>query len=160
MTQTVRDARPPAAVLRVLNPVMRAVLRSPVGRAVTPLALLEFDGRRSHRRYRVVAGWHPTDDGPVVFTPAGWRTNLRDGVPVVVRQRGRRRSMIADLVTDPAAVAVALNSVLGRGTSPRMVGLTIPVGHRLDVDDVMAVNRAMICFREAGPMPLPAQSDS
>ena len=47
MTAVARDARPPLALVRVINPTMRVVLRTPLGRLVRPVALLDFTGRRS-----------------------------------------------------------------------------------------------------------------
>ena len=54
----VRDARPPAALLRVTNPILKTLLRTPVSRVIRPLALIEFRGRRSGRPIRVVVAWH------------------------------------------------------------------------------------------------------
>jgi len=68
MSAVVRDVRPPLAVIRLLNPIMRFVLRTPLGRVVRPFALLEFSGRRSGRRYRVPVGWHEFNGEPVVLT--------------------------------------------------------------------------------------------
>lgn len=142
----VTDARPPRALLALLNPVLRLLLRTSAGRIVTPVALLEFRGRRSGRRYRVPVGWHAVGDEPVVFTPARWRVNFRDGCETRVTHRGRGSSAIGTLVTDPDAVAAALREVLAAGVPPRMLGFRMPVGHVIDVDDVRALDKAMIRF--------------
>ncbi|HZQ86625.1 MAG TPA: hypothetical protein VFA83_17395 [Acidimicrobiales bacterium] len=149
MTAVVRDVHPPTAVIRVLNPVMRTVLRSPLGRLVRPFALLEFAGRRSGRRYRVPAGWYVVNGQPVVFSPAPWRVNFAGGATATVRHRGRAQQLTGTLVTDPDEVATALTSVLATGISPRAVGLDIPPGHTLNAADVLAVDRALIRFRVA-----------
>jgi hypothetical protein len=141
-----RDARPPLALVRVLNPIMRVVLRTPMGRMVRPFALLEFRGRRTGKQMRVPVGWHETDDGYAVFTPAPWRTNFRDGIPVTVRFRGRRRDFVGTLEDDPNAVAVALQSIVDRRGSLRPVGVDMPRGHRVTAADVVAVDRALITF--------------
>lgn len=146
MTSIVRDVRPPLAVIRILNPVMRAVLRTPLGRLVRPFALLEFNGRRSGRRYRVPVGWHEIDGLTVVFTPAGWRQNFADRAEVTVRYRGRTRQMTGTLVMDPTQVADTLQSMFAGGASPRSVGLDVPEGHAMTTSDVAAVDRAMITF--------------
>jgi len=145
-TQTVRDARPPAAVIMLLNPIMRRVLRTPLGRLVKPFALLEFTGRRSGRRYRVPVGWHVIDGTPVVFTPAPWRVNFADATPVEVRHRGQVEAMTGTLVTDPELVASALNTLFAGGAPPRAVGLNMQSGHMVTATDVVAVDRAMIRF--------------
>jgi hypothetical protein len=148
MTAVAQDARPPIAVIRVLNPIMRMVLRTPLGRAVKPFALLEFAGRRTGRRYRVPAGWHVVDGTPVVFTPAPWRVNFAESRHALVRYRGRARQMTGTLVTDPAEVAAALNSLFAAGGAPRDVGIKAPSGHTMGAADVIAVDRAMIRFDE------------
>ena len=147
MTTAVRDARPPTVVIRVLNPIMRTVLPTPLGRLVRPFALLEFSGRRSGRRYRVPAGWHHAESGPVVITPAPWRINFADGARVTVRYRGRTQQMTGTLVTDPVAVAQALQWMFDAGTSPRNLGINMPEGHRITASDVASLDRAMIRFQ-------------
>lgn len=153
-TAVARDLRPPLVLVRVMNPIMRVILRSPLGRIIRPIALLEFTGRRSGRRFLVPVGWHEIDSGCVVFTPAPWRVNFRNGIPVTVRFRGRRLDMVASLDDDPNRVAAALRSLADRRGSLRPVGVDIPAGHRVTPDDVAAVNRAVIRFEPAGPADL------
>lgn len=144
MTATVRDARPSAMVVRVLNPIMRMALRTPLGKMIGPLAMLEFAGRRSGRRFRVPVGWHVVGDEMLVFSPASWRLNFLGGADVVVYHRGRARQMSGSLVTDHADVARALASVLADGTSARALGLDIAEGHIVTGADIAAVDRMMI----------------
>lgn len=146
MITLVRDARPPAAVIRVLNPIMRVLLPSRLGRLVRPIALIEFTGRRSGNRYRVPAGLHRADGVIVVFTPAAWRKNFSEGAPATVHHRGRSRQMVGTLVSDPGEVAGVLRSVLAGGTSPLLLGLDIPSGHSVDASDITSVGREMIRF--------------
>lgn len=147
MTAVIKDARPPNAVVRVLNPVLRTLLRSPVGRLIGPLALIEFTGRHSNKTYRVVVAWHDHLDTPIVLTPAPWRANFTNGAAVTVRWRGRRTNHFAVLDTDPDNVAAAMNILLTNGTSGRGLALHIPTGHHIDRDDVVATRRALIRFQ-------------
>lgn len=142
----VTDRRPPPPVARVLDPVMRSLVRSPVGRFIGTFAVLEFEGRRSHRRYRVVVAWHELDEQLLVFTPAGWRANFAGGAPAAVRHRGRRRSLTGTLDRDPATVAAAISRLLAAGTATRAFALDVPAGHVLTAADVTGVDRAMIRF--------------
>jgi hypothetical protein len=144
MTDAVRDAHPPRALVRVLNPIVRTMLLTPLGHVATQLALLEFAGRRTGRRYRVVVGWYDVDGVGVVFTPASWRTNFVGGATAVVRHRGHAQHMTGTLVTDTSDVADALIAVLASGTSARALGLRIPPEHKLTATDVAAVRRAMV----------------
>jgi hypothetical protein len=147
MTTGVRDARPPDTVVRVLNPVLRIALRTPLGRLIRPFALLEFNGRRSGRRYRVPVGWHENDRGALVITPAPWRSNFADTTPVTVYFKGKPHRMIGTLTTNSETVADALQSLFDHGTSPRLIGLDLPKGHRITASDVSSVGRAAIQFR-------------
>ncbi len=72
MSAIVRDARPPGIVVRVLNPLMRALLGSRAGRRMKNVALIEFNGRRSGRQYRIPVGWHSAAGTAFVVTPASW----------------------------------------------------------------------------------------
>jgi hypothetical protein len=150
MITEIGDARPPEAVLRVVNPVLRTLLRTPISRAMKGLALLRFDGRRSGRRFSVVVGWHVIDGVPVVLTPAPWRANFADGAAVTVRRRGRDERLVGRLETDPVTVAAAINALLAAGTSPRAIGLKLPDGHTFSPADVIATGRAMIRFVPVG----------
>ena len=145
----VRDGRPPAAMVGAMNPLLRNALRSPLGAVMRPLALLEFTGPRSQRRFRVPVGWHLVDGQPVVFTPASWRVNFRGGAQVLVYRHGRRQRMIGTLDTDAEEVATAMRVVLGAGTPARLVGLLVPVGHEVTAADMTAQNRALVRFESA-----------
>jgi hypothetical protein len=144
----VRDARPPAVLLRVTNPILGGLLRTPVSRVIRPLALVEFRGRRTGRRRRVVVGWHIIDGAPVVVTPAPWRVNFDDDRPVTVRRRGRREHYIGTLDTDPAVVAKAIDAALREGTSARALALRVPDGHVITENDVTRTGRAIVRFRQ------------
>ena len=152
-TVLARDIRPPLIVVRAMNPIMRVALRTPLGRLVRPFALLEFTGRRSGHRFLVPVGWHEIDSGHVVFTPAAWRVNFRDGLPVTVRFRGRRQDLVGVLDDDPDRVAVSLQSLADRRGSLRAAGVDIPAGHRVTPADVAAVHRAVIRFEPTCPPP-------
>jgi hypothetical protein len=143
----VADARPPLALIKIMNPVLRRLLTTPFGRVVRPFALLEFTGRRSGRRYRVPVGWYESGGEPVVVTPAPWRVNFAEGLPARVHFRGRVAEAIGNLESDPAAVASALQAMADDGFSLRRVGLKVSPGHRLLADDIVLVDRAIIRFR-------------
>ena len=145
----VADAHPPAAVARVLDPVMRTMLRTPISRLMGGLALVGFTGRRTGRHLNVTVGWHEVDDRRVVFTPASWRANFEGGANATVRNRGRSQQLVGTLVTEPATVAEALNALLLAGTPARQLGLRIAAGHTITAGDVIDVRRAMITFAGA-----------
>jgi hypothetical protein len=151
MAAKVRERRPPDVVVRALNPLLRVVLGSRFGRLVKPLAVLEFTGRRTQRRYRVVTGWYQLDGDNVVFSPARWRLNFAGSTTAQVRHRGTLQSLRGVLVTDAVAVGDALNRLISAGTSPRTLGLWVPPGHRITSEDVVHTRRAMIRFTPTQP---------
>jgi hypothetical protein len=145
-TAVARDAKPPLLLVRMMNPVMRVLLRTPAGRVIPAIALLEFTGRRSGRRLLIPVGWHSITADPVVFTPAPWRANFAGGIPVTVHHRGRRATLTGTLDTDPARVAAAMQSLVEQSGSLRRIGVDVPPGHHVTEADVHAVNRALISF--------------
>jgi len=150
MTTVAQDARPPLALIRVMNPMLRALLPTPAGRLVRPFALLRFDGRRSGRELRIPVGYHEARSGQVVITPATWRINFDGGIPVTVHHLGRRYELIGHLDTDPSRVADELQAIMERRGSLGLVGIKIPTGRQVTPADVAAVDRAVIWF-EPGP---------
>ena len=145
MPSPVVDHRPSPAMLRVINPIMRTLLLSPAARLLPDsLGVLEFSGRRTGKRYRVVVGSHDVAGAKAVFTSAPWSRNFRGGAPVVLIQEGRRRHGSGTLIEDPEAVARAFQTVIDEGAPPRALGLEVPDGHRMTGEDVRAVGRVMI----------------
>jgi hypothetical protein len=139
------DDRPPDAVLRLVNPVLRTLVPSPVGRVLPgSVGVLRFTGRRSGRTLRIVAGIHDVDGSLVVFTSRPWRLNFRGRRAVEVARSGRWRRGTADLVEDAEQVAAALGQVLAAGTSARMLGLRVEPGHVVAARDIRATGRALL----------------
>jgi hypothetical protein len=142
--QRVRSAHPPAWLMRIANPVTRAVAGSRLGSRFGSLTVLHFDGRKSGRHYAVPVMAYDYNGAPVVFTDAGWAANFAGGAPVTVRRGGRTRTGLAR-VADPRAAADGLRAVLGTLRNPRGVGLAIDKGHVATDAELNAV-RAMICL--------------
>jgi len=143
-TGAVRDARPPERLVRTCNPAVRAILRSPAGRGIGALAVIEHHGRRSGARRRVVAAWHRHDGRDFVLTPAPWRANFSDPAPARVTHRGHTRPMIGTLDRDPGSVAAVLQACLAAGASPGSFGLALEPDHEVTADDVVHVGRAIV----------------
>ena len=143
MTVDVQDNRS-ETLSRVLNPLMRGLLRSPVGRLIGRFGLLEFHGRRTGRRYLVPVGLHGAPGDLVVFTPARWRLNFSGGSPATLHHRGKSHPVRGVLVDDPSTVAERLRRQFEADTKPRDVGLRVRPGHMITATDVAAVNRAII----------------
>jgi hypothetical protein len=82
--------------MRVSNPIMRVLLRSPAGGPIRrQFMMLRFFGRKTGRRYDVPVVAHRLDGGLYALTDAPWRNNFRSGADVevtvdghVIRMRG------------------------------------------------------------------------
>ncbi len=142
-----QDARKPDAMLRLLNPVMRSVLGSPLGRVVKPFALLEFEGRRTGRHYRIPAGWHEGIDGRVVVTPAAWRANFVDGRDATVTFQGRTGHQRGTLDCDAEAVAKEVNAMIDGGLKPSLLSLKVAPGYQVTAEDMRLAERCLIRFK-------------
>jgi hypothetical protein len=101
---------------RIINPVVRLLIRSPLHRLVSQrIALITYTGRRSGRRYTIPVGYQlaGTQLTITVGSPERkvWWRNLRGtGAPVelVVRGRPRRGRAVATRPGPQAVVSVAL----------------------------------------------------
>lgn len=141
----VEVARPPAALMALVNPVVRWVLESPrrAGGAADELLLLHVTGRRSGRTYDVPVGYRPGADGRlVVVTDATWRLNLRDLPDVEVTLRGARRPAHAELVEDADEVAEVYRGLVDPASprsSARRLGLRLADDRVPEHDELAAV---------------------
>ena len=101
-------SHPPAAILRVANPILRFLLRTPVmGAARKQLMVVSFNGRKTGRQYTIPLSAHRIDNDLYALTPAPWQRNFRDGAAAGLPRRedddharrthprpfGRRRSL-------------------------------------------------------------------
>jgi hypothetical protein len=114
----IEAAEPPENLAKVVNPIMKALLRSPLHRLVSNhLMLLTFEGRKTGRTYSVVVGRHELEGTLVVptgTTGRRWRLNFRGGTPVFVTIVGRRLHGRGELVEDPEEVTRLHRLLLNR----------------------------------------------
>jgi len=99
-------SHPPAAVLRVVNPIMKLLLHTPfAGAARNQLMVVDFKGRKSGRPYSLVLSAHLIDGILYAMTGAVWKNNFRDGATAQVLHGGKTTAMRGELITDTAHVA-------------------------------------------------------
>jgi hypothetical protein len=101
-------------MMRIGNGFMRPLLRSSVGAKLHELALLEFTGRRSGKRYTVPVGYHELDGDVLILTASAWRVNLRGGADVELVHDGEPRRMRAELIEDADEVARIYSALIER----------------------------------------------
>ena len=139
-----RDRPPPAALIRLLNPMVRATLGTPLWRLFPSwMAVLEFTGRRSDRTLRVPVGLYDVHGTATVFTDRPWRRNFAGGVPVTVISRGKRRHGRGQLQQDRAEVGAAFLVAL-EGMRPGNLGLAVKKGHQPTAQELAEVGRDIV----------------
>jgi deazaflavin-dependent oxidoreductase (nitroreductase family) len=100
-----------AVVNKTVNPLLRALLRSPLHRIVSGrLALITVTGRRSGREYTFPVGYRRDGDRVLVGVEwperKVWWRNLRGGGPVRIRVAGRDHPGHAQVREDERGVTV------------------------------------------------------
>jgi len=122
-------APPPKALVRVTNPVLIPLLRSPFGGPLRKqFMVLRFTGRKTGRRYDVPVAAHRLGGELYSLGDARWRNNFRGGADVEVTLDGRVTPMRGQLIDDPESVApLYARSIdqLGVKRARRMLGLKI-----------------------------------
>ncbi len=140
----VEGAEPPKALARIVNPTMKALLRSPLHWPLSRhLMLLSFRGRKTDKTYEVVVGRHELDGAllvPTGTTGRRWRLNFRGGAPAEVTIEGRRHGGRGELVEDPEEVTRVYQLLLGQIglKNARRLGLTVNVNRRPTDDELKA----------------------
>jgi hypothetical protein len=89
--------------LSLFNPLVAALLRSPLHRLLSPgLLLITVTGRHSGRRYSIPVGYQRDGEDLVVMVSEArrkqWWRNYYEPRPITVRLRGRERAGRAELV--------------------------------------------------------------
>lgn len=111
MADTTSANKPPAAwrlLMKLQNPFMKWLLRSPFHRSVSHMyMLLTFTGRKSGTIYTTPVQYAQEQDNLYVVTSEGyvWWKNLRGGATVQVHLRGEPHAGVADVSTDPEMIA-------------------------------------------------------
>ena len=119
--------RPPLRLLRLANPFVLGILRSRSHRLLSgSLAVLEYEGRTSGRRFSIPLRYAETTDGRAVALagdPGGklWWRSFSEPHPAALLLRGQRREVVGTLarggaLRDEARVAYA-------GRYPRTTGV-------------------------------------
>jgi hypothetical protein len=128
-TQPVEAVPPPAALLRITNPIFRTLLSTPFsGAMLKQYMVLRFTGRKTGRSYAIPVVAHRLDGELYALTGAPWRHNFRDGRDVEVLLNGRAAPMRGQLIADPDAVAPVYARAIdhfGVKRSRRMLSLKI-----------------------------------
>ena len=95
---------PPQPLINLANPVVRALLRSPVHAVLdSALLVLHIVGRRTRRSYDLPVGYVDLDGELLVVTQHAWRANVRGGAVSVPRQAKLQMSLSSRLPPESTA---------------------------------------------------------
>lgn len=129
MTQryAVDTGHPPSALLRLVNPVLGILLRTPLaGSARKQLMVLSFTGRKTGREFSIPLSAHVIDGDLYALTGAAWKQNFRGGAPARVVYDGRTTAMRGELIRDRDVVSdlfLRCAQAYGARRAQRMMGL-------------------------------------
>ncbi|WP_326548095.1 hypothetical protein QGN32_08255 [Mycolicibacterium sp. ND9-15] len=145
----VTASHPPDKVLRMVNPVIGRLLRTPLaGPLRSRMMVVDVVGRKTGRRYSIPVTAHKIDGELYALTAAGWKNNFRDGATADVVVDGRTTTMRGQLLTDTALVAELCHRCAknwGPKRAPTMMGLKFRDGGIPSVEDFAeAVRRERI----------------
>jgi hypothetical protein len=137
---------PPDAIIRVVNPLMRRLLTSPLHRAVSgQLMLLRYRGRRSGRAFALPLGRQEHRGRLAVYSNSPWRLNFRDGHDAEVVLEGAAQRVRGTLVEDVDEVTDAYAEQirrLGWKAAQRRLGVRIAVEREPTREELAAAVRA------------------
>ena len=98
---------------RIMNPLMIALLRSPVhGMLSRTIMVITFNGRSSGKVYSTPVTYFRTGDQVYCFTHAKWWRNMVDGAQVELLIRGRKMTGQAVAVLEDEERKTAILSQL------------------------------------------------
>lgn len=155
-----RPPQPPPAVARVMNGVMKAVLRSPLHGLVSKnLLIMTFAGRKSGKSYTLPLSYARVGDTLYVTTERPWHKNLAadGGALVKLVLRGEERSGVAESTTDAGEVEDGLRLIVSRYPGyGRFVGVPVDEGGNPDkgaLERAARTGRALIRVHLNGEAP-------
>jgi hypothetical protein len=118
---------PPSALLRLVNPVLGFLLRTPLaGPARKQLMVLSFTGRKTGRPFTIPVSAHVIDHDLYALTGAPWKQNFRGGAAASVVYDGKTTAMRGELIRDRAIVSDLFHRCAesyGVQRAQRMIGL-------------------------------------
>ncbi|HET6502148.1 MAG TPA: nitroreductase/quinone reductase family protein [Amycolatopsis sp.] len=156
-TSVIESSHPPEMVLKVVNPVMRFLLRTPVGRRMHSMLVLGFTGRKTGHHYEIPLGAHRSGGELYVLTGARWQHNFADARDVEVTLDGQTSSMRAVGLREPARIGEIYArriAELGLKGAERQIGIKINVPRQPTAAEVAdAVPREHLAAIRLEPRP-------
>jgi hypothetical protein len=90
-----------SSLFKLLNPIMKAILRSPLhGILSRQIMIITFTGRRSGKKFSTPVSYRQDGDIVLCATHSTWWRNIGDGAPVTLCIKGKDRRGIAVAIAD------------------------------------------------------------
>ena len=147
---TGRLRKPPKVIMRLANPLMRLLLRSPFhGRLSGVILLLTFTGRKSGKQITTPVGYQRQGDTLLVFTHSPWWKNLRGGAPVMARVKGKDLQGWAVPAQDPEEVLPIVEELLRKNGvgQARRIGLNLDGTRMPGREELRAAIQGLVVIR-------------
>ncbi len=114
--ETVEKRVAPVWMVKLVNPVLKAVLRSRWHRLLSgAFTLITYKGRRSGKLYTNPICYFEWDtDELLAYSTNRWWINVRDGQPVTLLVKGQELEAIPTVIHDPEAVVNTLAEFIKR----------------------------------------------
>lgn len=149
---------PPSAVLKILNPVLGFLLRTPfAGPARKQFMVLSFTGRKSGREFTIPVSAHLIDNELYALTGAVWKQNFNGGADAQVVYDGKSTAMRGELIRDRAIVSglyVKCAQSYGARRAQVMIGLKFRDQRVPTLEEFAeAVDRMKLCAIRFTPAP-------
>ena len=145
----------PLWIFKVMNPIMKGLLRSPLHRLLSgTLMLITYTGRKTGKQYTIPIGYFAWGEGELMsFSSARWWTNLRGGTPVTLLLKGRRVQAVPTVIEKREAVIDTLEEFIKRlgPRAARRLPIGLPRYRESTRDDLRNVPRgiALVHFQLA-----------
>ena len=132
---------PSRRVLRMIDPFVCMILRSPLHRLLSKgVLLLNFTGRKTWKQYTIPVGYTLEGHTLTLFSSYCWYKNLR-GALVSMHLRGRKRVGRAKVIEEREAVLEAAEHLVaeyGLKGAGRRIGLALDISPPPTTDELVA----------------------
>lgn len=137
-------------VAKVINPLIAALLRSPLHGLLSKQAIvLTFKGRKSGKVYNLPVGYYDLQADSLTVIPLHrWWKNLQDNVPVTVWLKGRKYDGIANATQGDEATVTALQQIIAHSANQmRVHHIERDANGQPDMDAVRHVAQSLVLVR-------------
>ena len=103
----------PKSAYKFVNPIMKAILRSPIhGLLSHAMMVLAFKGRKSGKTISTPVGYIRNGNSLIIFTFGNWWVNLQNNAEVTMRLQGRDVKGRTNIVGDLQEVKKRINLIV------------------------------------------------